>query len=162
MNSLEDRLAETEAALYSALKAIDAMDHGGSHRIDQLRVADRMSKIQERSKAERRDEWKRLPLRSGEQLQNWYEQKKSSTESQDQPRLSLHISPVNTHPHLVQVQQPESVEFRQQPQDANQTERVVRDAVIPGPVLDPVTSNQNTQIPAAFQLQASVQWRNYF
>ena len=87
INSLEDRLVETEAALCSALAAIDAMHPAG---IAQLPVTDHLATLPQRSKVDKQHEWRRLPLRSGDQLQRWYEQKRPSTPSREHRVSPLH------------------------------------------------------------------------
>ncbi|KAK7187261.1 hypothetical protein DPSP01_013021 [Paraphaeosphaeria sporulosa] len=99
INSLEDRLAETEAALYSALATINSVHNGtaGLHRL----LTDASGPVaRERSKIEKQDEWKRLPLRSGEQLRVWFEEK-----SQSDHQLQHMRSSTNGHPPSIQSEE---------------------------------------------------------
>jgi hypothetical protein len=146
INSLEDRLAETEAALYSALTAIDSMsnDPAGLRRA-LVHVSGPVAR--ERSKIEKQNEWKRLPLRSGEQLHAWLEDKSSDCHV---PHIS---SSLDGHPPSTQG-------------EAFAGNDATADAVeAPGDLAstDNATTSHtpsNVQIPAQFQDPA--QWRNYF
>jgi hypothetical protein len=70
INSLENRLVETEAALSAALLVIH--DQSCLHLVDrQLREGAVMPPAKDRSKAGKQDEWKGQPLRSGGELMAW-------------------------------------------------------------------------------------------
>ncbi|EOA91923.1 hypothetical protein ACJQWK_04261 [Exserohilum turcicum] len=70
MKALEGRLAATEAALSAALTALrnqtaqDSLD-------PYLSTAISNPPLSQRSKAEKLEEWKRLPLQTGDQLMAW-------------------------------------------------------------------------------------------
>jgi hypothetical protein len=83
MTSLENRLQETEAALLAAVNALQG--RGGVDAID-FCAADEVSKVQ-RSKAEKQKEWKRLPLRTVEDLVAW------SVEKQQQATIAHDTTP---------------------------------------------------------------------
>jgi hypothetical protein len=83
MTSLENRLQETEVALLAAVNALQ--DRGGVDAIDFCAVNE-VSKVQH-SKAEKQKEWKRLPLRTGEDLVAW------SVEKQQQATIAHDATP---------------------------------------------------------------------
>jgi hypothetical protein len=143
INSLEDRLAETEAALYSALTAIDSManDAAGLRRA-LVHVSGPVTR--ERSKLEKLDEWKRLPLRSGEQLHAWFEDKARSD-----CRLPHMSSSLDGHPPSTQGGESAS----------NGAAEAPRELAFPGNAPTRHTP-PNAHIPIQFQDPA--QWRNYF
>ncbi|KAF2621567.1 hypothetical protein BU25DRAFT_233942 [Macroventuria anomochaeta] len=69
INSLERRLRETESALYATMLALDEHDNIKASNIGLLKAP------RELSKAERQDDWKRLPLQTPEQLAIWFQEK---------------------------------------------------------------------------------------
>jgi hypothetical protein len=71
MTSLENRLRDTEAALYSALRALQ--DMGGTPAV-QLHAEDisKASSSSQRSKADKQNDWTRLPLHSSDDLLAWF------------------------------------------------------------------------------------------
>ena len=69
INNLEKRLRETESALYATMLALNEQDDIKASNIGLLRAP------RERSKTERQDDWKRLPLQTPEQLAVWFQEK---------------------------------------------------------------------------------------
>ena len=149
IQSLEDRLAETEAALLTALAAIDSMHDEGTG-MSQLLMEFPDPISRESSKIEKQDEWKRLPLQSAEQLQTWFKVKsRSDIHAHRQPimRSSLHGHSQSTH---------------REDLASDETVGVVGASVEPPSVDDAGTAHTPTNVPISTQLQDSQQWRNYF
>jgi hypothetical protein len=75
MTSLENRLQDTEAALYAALKTLHERDgHIGLANWPAESISPALSTPQ-RSKAEKQHEWKRQQLQTGEDLVAWFAEK---------------------------------------------------------------------------------------
>jgi len=73
MTSLETRLRNTETALYALLCTLQAQ--GGTVSIPPLLDAEvPTSRRPQRSKAEKQSDWKRLPLRTSEDLGAWFDE----------------------------------------------------------------------------------------
>jgi hypothetical protein len=66
--ALEKRLAETETALYANLIALQELN---GKQLPDRDLAGATISTRHRSKAERLEEWKRLPLQTGKQLDAW-------------------------------------------------------------------------------------------
>ncbi|KAJ4346971.1 uncharacterized protein N0V89_010904 [Didymosphaeria variabile] len=143
----KDRLAETEAALFSALTTIGLIDNNGAG-LAQLLVNVSAPSLRGRSKVEKQDEWKRLPLRSGQQLLIWLEEK-SQTDYHAQHPVP---SPPNEHPQSTQ-----SDEFA-----SNEPTEAVETSAEPSSIDNAATARTPTNIHLTTQFQDSAQWRNYF
>lgn len=149
MNSLEDRLAETETALYSALTTIDSMSQNDTG-LSQLVTTLSSPLSHERSKIEKQDEWKRLPLRNGEQLQAWFEEK-SRLDSHRRHGPTIQ-SPLNVSHNTMQIDNlADNREFE-----------VAGTSVESAPTDTAVSSYKISDKPQSDQFQDSAQWRNYF
>ncbi|KAF2445763.1 hypothetical protein P171DRAFT_272923 [Karstenula rhodostoma CBS 690.94] len=146
MNSLEDRLAETEAALYSALATIRPINND-TVALHQLltNVTDPVAR--ERSKIEKQDEWKRLPLRSGEQLDAWFEEKSRPDYHLQHTRSSLNgHSPITQTEELACSEAADTVPASREPPAADNA----------------ATSHTPANAHLPTQSQDPAQWRNYF
>lgn len=71
MISLENRLQDTEVALYTALRTLHDLSGTPSMRLhaDDISIA---SSRAQRSKADKQNDWKRQPLQTSEDLLAWY------------------------------------------------------------------------------------------
>lgn len=78
MTSLENRLQETEIALYTALRALHTQVGDASA---VLATSDSWTSTHRRSKAEKLNEWKQSPLRTSQDLLVWFDQQHHSFES---------------------------------------------------------------------------------
>lgn len=153
INSLEARLAETEAALFSALATIHSVnnDTAGMNQLP-ANVSGPVSGpvVRERSKIEKQDEWKRLPLRSGEQLHAWFDEKSKS--KSDHPIQHMRSSP-NGHPASTQSGELANAE-------ADDTVQADREPPATDTAATHPHTPTNAHLPA--QCQDPVRWRNYF
>ncbi|EMD93363.1 hypothetical protein COCHEDRAFT_1170973 [Bipolaris maydis C5] len=100
IKALEERLAATETALSATLIAI--RNSAAEHNIDaHLKGVDSNSSLRQRSKAEKMEDWKRLPLQTRDQLMVWLQAQENeglaaTTAPQtnyDEPTPELQIHP---------------------------------------------------------------------
>lgn len=148
MNSLEVRLAETEAALYAALTTIVSL-HNNDASLSRHVMSVPDPQMRERSKNDKQDEWKRLPLRSGEQIQIWFEEK-SQLDYHRQPLPAAH-TPYERH-----IQIAHSTEASNEAATAGEVcaEHVSLNHVD--------IANTTTDMSRSTRFQDSAHWRNYF
>lgn len=95
MTSLEDRLQETEKALYATLRALQA--HSGGLSVPELLDGHIPTvPMPQRSKAEKQSEWKRQPLRTTDDFVAWTDEQHlrfgaPSNAKYDAARLEKHV-----------------------------------------------------------------------
>jgi hypothetical protein len=80
MTSLENRLQDTEAALFATLHALETQGNGNlaSLSFDSNRNVNRaMSPRPQRSKLEKQNEWKQQPLQKSEDLIAWFKERRT-------------------------------------------------------------------------------------
>ena len=146
ITSLERRLVETEAALYAVLAATDTTSNSSAFDQLGLQTDSTTSKLQDRSKLERQEEWKRLPLHSGKQLVEWFLEKKVQEE--------YALSSITRH----QVSGTEESESRQ-----NSATKHIGTALQPSLASAEIRSSHNpTDSDLSARPEVCAQWRNYF
>lgn len=172
ITDLERRLSETEAALYTALDAIE--DRGD--RIESLplrwHAKSTVSGGTSRSKAERQYVWKQQPLQSKEQLAAWFQNEKSHGQYLEQdganvegPRSSSHRR-IRGREHGIVG----DVTTARSPSQANvipstplSTSHHASEDIVDN-IFDHLGSFETAHTPITSQGQGAVasQWRNYF
>ncbi|KAF2004058.1 hypothetical protein P154DRAFT_65738 [Amniculicola lignicola CBS 123094] len=157
MTALEKRLQETEAALYTALNAIE--DHGRT--IASPAVKWYGTSNSSRSKTERQHEWKQQPLQSKEQLAAWFRGKKSEEQfsEQDDPSVEHPRDDSREATSGIQTCEPALEAPPASPQMCSHYSGGVRDDVF-----DRMQNMETPHAPNASQEQSAIarQWRNYF
>ncbi|KAH7125227.1 hypothetical protein B0J11DRAFT_300063 [Dendryphion nanum] len=158
ITSLEKRLQETEAALFSVLATVNNDRDAGPRELWKPELVNAMV-AHSTSKAGRQEEWRRLPLRSTDQIDNWFKEKRQLAESVEplsaQKKRAASIEPVIFTPSVLGTDHLE----RDSPAVSEPSP-----SVVPASVLDQLRNSTPPSAPNAVHLPlaASTQWRNYF
>jgi hypothetical protein len=92
MTSLENRLQDTETALYATLCALETQGNVGSWPLDNTNGGCEMIIKPQRSKLEKQNEWKQQPLQKNEDIIAWFEERRAAHNRLKVPALSQNLA----------------------------------------------------------------------
>jgi hypothetical protein len=160
MTSLETRLQDTENALYAALLALHAHSHDAPGPA-LLEPEILTSSALPRSKAERQNEWKHRPLRTSQDLLEWFDQQnpqfESSTSTQRYKAKARDVPTTQVHAEApIPLSTPRLQEERSQPAAA-------RSQIIPKVLMEQLRRCQPPVVPNTMVACHAATWcDNYF
>ncbi|KAF2108172.1 hypothetical protein BDV96DRAFT_672276 [Lophiotrema nucula] len=155
ITSLEQRLLETEAALFAALAAVQRQDDDEPNSVDWPNPIMRTA-WSGRTKIDRQEEWRQFPLESAQQLAAWYQAKRQHSEAVQAPDAELasrgdaSFESESARNHDPQYIEPSiEIDLSHQPQDVTTTLET-----------PPIPVHESSDVLA--KTYSSAQWRNYF